>query len=66
VEEHPDRVEAWKLLWYSRFWIGYNLRKMKEAGELLGYLGNQVVVEASGHVGITLDSIISAPLRVWV
>jgi hypothetical protein len=33
VEEYPDRVEAWKLLWYSRFWIGYNLRKMKEAEE---------------------------------
>jgi hypothetical protein len=32
VEEYPDRVEAWKLLWYSRFWIGYNLRKMKEVG----------------------------------
>jgi hypothetical protein len=27
VEEYPDRVEAWKLLWYSRFWIGYNLRR---------------------------------------
>jgi len=33
VEEYPDRVEAWKLLWYSRFWIGYNLRKMKESEE---------------------------------
>jgi len=22
--------ETWKLLYYSRFWIGYNLRKMKE------------------------------------
>ena len=25
--------ECWKLLWYSRFWIGYNLRKMKERRE---------------------------------
>ena len=31
VEEYGDRyTEVWKLLWYSRFWIGYNLRKQRE------------------------------------
>jgi hypothetical protein len=31
VEECGDRyTEVWKLLWYSRFWIGYNLRKQRE------------------------------------
>jgi len=25
--------ETWKLLYYSRFWIGYNLRKMKKQKE---------------------------------
>jgi len=25
--------ETWKLLFYARFWIGYNLRKMKEEGK---------------------------------
>jgi hypothetical protein len=39
VEEYPDRVEAWKLLWYSRFWIGYNLRKIKEVGGTSGIPG---------------------------
>jgi len=24
--------ETWKLLYYSRFWIGYSLRKMKGQG----------------------------------
>jgi len=31
VEEYGDKyMEVWKLLWYSRFWIGYNLRKQRE------------------------------------
>jgi chromosome segregation ATPase len=30
VEEHGDRIEAWKLLWYSRAWIGINWRRMAE------------------------------------
>jgi hypothetical protein len=31
VEEYGDKyTEVWKLLWYSRFWIGYNLRKQRE------------------------------------
>ena len=24
LEDYGDRIEAWKLLWYSRFWIAYN------------------------------------------
>ncbi len=31
VEKYGHKyTEVWKLLWYSRFWIGYNLRKQKE------------------------------------
>ena len=30
VEEHGDKIEAWKLLWYSRAWIGINWRRMAE------------------------------------
>jgi len=30
VEEHGDRIEVWKLLWYSRLWIGINWRRMAE------------------------------------
>ena len=30
VEEHGDRIEAWKILWYSRAWIGINWRRMAE------------------------------------
>jgi hypothetical protein len=34
VEEVGDKyTEVWKLLWYSRFWIGYNLRKQRERGK---------------------------------
>jgi len=31
VEKYGHKyTEVWKLLWYSRFWIGYNLRRQKE------------------------------------
>lgn len=30
VEEYGERIEPWKLLWYSRFWIAYNLGKMRK------------------------------------
>jgi hypothetical protein len=30
VEEHGDKIKAWKLLWYSRAWIGINWRRMAE------------------------------------
>jgi len=34
VEKYGHKyTEVWKLLWYSRFWIGYNLRKQKEKEE---------------------------------
>jgi chromosome segregation ATPase len=34
VEKYGHKyTEVWKLLWYSRFWIGYNLRKQKEKKE---------------------------------
>lgn len=33
LEEHGDKIEAWKLLWCSRFWIAYNWRKIREAEE---------------------------------
>jgi len=41
VEEHGDRIEAWKLLWYSRAWIGINWRRMAEQRKKAAQQGGQ-------------------------
>ena len=41
VEEHGDRIEAWKLLWYSRAWIGINWRRMAEQRRKAAQQGGQ-------------------------
>ena len=41
VEEHGDRIEAWKLLWYSRAWIGINWRRMAEQRRKAAQQGDQ-------------------------
>lgn len=41
VEEHGDRIEVWKLLWYSRAWIGINWRRMAEQRKKAAQQGGQ-------------------------
>ena len=41
VEEHGDRIEVWKLLWYSRAWIGINWRRMAEQRRKAAQQGGQ-------------------------